>query len=346
MLVKGPHLLKEDLWRVSGHLDHYAEHMYFTEIDGQRYALKPMNCISHILIYKSKIRSYRELPLRFFEMGTVNRHEKTGVLHGLLRVREFTQDDAHIFLAEDQLISEIKGVITFVKEVMEIFGFTYSVELSTRPETYIGDDDIWGKATSSLIKAMEESSLSFDIQEGEGAFYGPKVDIKLTDVLGRSWQCATIQCDFALPERFELLYTGKDGQRHRPVMLHRVVLGAMERFMGILIEHYGGAFPLWLAPIQLMILTVSERHIPYAQQIYDHFFSENFRVEKDFSDEKLSYKIRESQGQKIPYLIIIGDKEIEGNKISIRKRSGELINLIGINELVEILKDNIKGKKE
>jgi len=260
-IVKGPQILKMDLWEKSGHLANYIENMYFTEVDEIKYGLKPMNCLAHMLIYKSKVRSYRELPIRYFELGTVHRHERKGVLHGLTRVREFTQDDAHIFCRPDQLENEIINVIDFVIKVMNFFDFDYEFELSTRPEKSIGSDEDWERATNALIKALKSKKHPFDINEGEGAFYGPKIDVKLKDALDRRWQCATIQCDFTLPLRFDLTYIGQDGEKHRPVMLHRVILGSLERFIGILIEHYKGAFPLWLSPVQAIILNINENHI-------------------------------------------------------------------------------------
>ena len=263
-IVVGPTLLKTELWKRSGHFDHYRENMYFTEIDEQSYGVKPMNCLSHMLIYKSKIRSYRDLPIRYFELGTVHRHEKSGVLHGLLRVRQFTQDDAHILCTPDQLNDEIKGILDFVIDVMGIFGFDFEMEISTRPEKSIGSDEDWERATGALMKALEEKGFQYHICEGEGAFYGPKIDVKLKDALDRRWQCATIQCDFTLPERFDLTYIGPDGARHRPVMVHRVILGAIERFLGVLIEHYAGAFPVWLAPVQAMIVTVTDAQLDFA----------------------------------------------------------------------------------
>jgi len=321
-LVRGPQILKLDLWKRSGHFDNYKENMYFTEVEGQEYALKPMNCLAHMLIYKSGQRSYRDLPLRYFELGTVHRHERSGVLHGLLRVREFTQDDAHILCRPDQLLDEITRILTFVKDVMAVFAFDYELELSTRPEKSIGSDNDWEMATKALMDALTADRLSYEINEGDGAFYGPKIDIKLKDALGRRFQCATIQCDFTLPERFDLSYIGSDGEKHRPVMLHRVILGSMERFIGILIEHYGGAFPLWLAPVQAVILTVTDRAIPYGEEVYRQLLKEGMRVERDFRNEKLGHKIREAQLQKIPYMLVIGDKEQETKTIAPRKRDG------------------------
>ncbi|MEJ2068507.1 MAG: threonine--tRNA ligase, partial [Deltaproteobacteria bacterium] len=267
-LVIGPQILKLDLWKQSGHFDNYKDYMYFTQVEEQEYGLKPMNCLAHMLIYKSRQRSYRDLPLRYFELGTVHRHERSGVLHGLLRVREFTQDDAHILCRPDQLHEEIQAILTFVNDIMAVFGFPYELEVSTRPEKFIGSEADWEMATQALLAVLDDEGLAYEVNEGEGAFYGPKIDVKLQDALGRRWQCATIQCDFTMPERFDLSYIGSDGEKHRPVMLHRVILGAMERFIGILIEHYGGAFPLWLAPVQAVILTVTDRNIPYGEGVY------------------------------------------------------------------------------
>ncbi|HDM08790.1 MAG TPA: threonine--tRNA ligase, partial [Candidatus Omnitrophica bacterium] len=322
-IVKGPQILKLDLWKKSGHWDNYRENMYFTEVDNQKYGLKPMNCLAHMMIYKSKIRSYRDLPIRYFELGTVHRHEKTGVLHGLMRVREFTQDDAHIICTPEQLKAEIKGIIDFIQDVMKLFGFTYEMELSTRPKKSIGSDEDWENATQALLDVLKENNITFSIDEGAGAFYGPKIDVKLKDNLGRAWQCSTIQCDFTLPERFDLTYIGPDGARHRPAMIHRVILGAMERFLGILIEHYGGAFPLWLAPVQMVILPITERHHTYSEEVYQIIRSKDFRVEKDFRNEKLGFRIREAQIQKIPYMLVIGDREVENRGVSPRTREGK-----------------------
>jgi len=327
-IVVGPTLLKTELWKRSGHFDHYRENMYFTEIDEQSYGVKPMNCLSHMLIYKSKIRSYRDLPLRYFELGTVHRHEKSGVLHGLLRVRQFTQDDAHILCTPGQLNDEIKGIIDFVIDVMGIFGFDFEMEISTRPEKSIGSDEDWERATAALTKALDEKGFQYHICEGEGAFYGPKIDVKLKDALDRRWQCATIQCDFTLPERFDLTYIGPDGARHRPVMVHRVILGAIERFLGVLIEHYAGAFPLWLAPVQAMIVTVTDAQLDFARAVCEELRSRGVRVEVDTRSEKLGYKIREAQMQKVPYMLVIGDKEVEQGAIAPRKRDGTQVSLM------------------
>jgi threonyl-tRNA synthetase len=337
-MVMGPQMLKADLWERSGHLENYRDHMYFSEVEGVVYGIKPMNCVAHMLIYKSKVRSYRELPLRFFELGTVLRHERSGVLHGLTRVRQFTQDDAHILCTPDQVESEILGVLDFVFEVMAIFGFEYEVELSTRPEKSIGSDAEWELATNALTNALQARELPFHICEGEGAFYGPKIDIKLKDALQRRWQCATIQCDFTLPERFDLTYVGADGGRHRPVMLHRVILGSLERFLGVLVEHYAGAFPVWLAPVQAIVLPITDRVHAYAQKVADSLAKANFRVELDKRHEKLQYKIREAQGAKIPYMIIVGDQEAAKKTLSIRQLDGTKLNDVPVKEFKKVLK--------
>ena len=337
-LAKGPQILKVDLWKKSGHLENYREYMYFTEVEEQKYGLKPMNCLAHMIVYKSKIRSYRDLPLRYFELGTVLRHERAGVLHGLLRVREFTQDDAHILCTPEQLGQEIKAIIDFATDVMKIFNFDFEMELSTRPEKSIGTDEDWERATSALKKVLDEHNLPYQINEGEGAFYGPKIDVTLKDVLDRRWQCATIQCDFSLPERFDLNYIGKDGGKHRPVMLHRVILGSLERFMGVLIEHYAGAFPLWLAPVQAIILTISDTHSAFAENVLNQLSSHSIRAEKDFRNESLRLKIREAQLQKIPYMLVIGDKEMETGGVSPRHRSGKNLKLMTLNEFISLIK--------
>jgi threonyl-tRNA synthetase len=340
-IVKGPQILKLDLWKKSGHWDHYRENMYFTEVDNQQYGLKPMNCLAHMIIYKTKIRSYRDLPIRYFELGTVHRHEKTGVLHGLLRVREFTQDDAHIICAPDQLKNEIKGIIDFVRDVMRIFDFSYEMELSTRPQRSIGSDEDWENATQALMDVLKETAIPFSIDEGAGAFYGPKIDVKLRDSLGRAWQCSTIQCDFTLPERFDLTYVGADGERHRPVMIHRVILGALERFLGVLIEHYGGAFPLWLAPVQMVVLPITERQHAYGEEIYHVIKEKNLRVEKDFRNEKLGFRIREAQLKKIPYMLVIGDREVENRGVSPRTREGNDLKFMSLEDFLKNLKTEI-----
>lgn len=344
-IVLGPQILKKELWERSGHYDNYRENMYFTEVDGQGYGIKPMNCLSHMMIYKSQLRSYRDLPLRYFELGTVHRHERAGVLHGLLRVRGFTQDDAHILCTPEQLDAEIKGVLTFVSDVMGIFGFDYEMELSTRPEKSIGSDEDWERATNALKSALEDSGRPFEINEGDGAFYGPKIDIKLRDALDRKWQCATIQCDFTLPERFDLTYVAADGERRRPVMVHRVILGAIERFIGVLIEHFAGNFPLWLSPVQGMVLTVTDAQIPYAQGVCAALREAGIRVQHDFRNEKLGFKIREAQLQRTPYMFVIGDKEVATETVTPRFRDGSNLPAMKVTELIDFLEQEVKRFK-
>jgi threonyl-tRNA synthetase len=337
--VVGPHILKLDMWKKSGHYENYRDNMYFTKIDDVDYGIKPMNCLSHIMVYRSTIRSYRDLPLRYFELGTVCRHEKSGVLHGLLRVREFTQDDAHIFLRQDQLHQEILNIMEFVHDVMEIFDFKYEMEISTRPEKFIGTLEDWNKAEQVLKEVLDSQGLPYDINEGDGAFYGPKIDIKLKDAIGRKWQCATIQCDFALPERFDLQYVDRDGKRKRPVMLHRVVLGALERFIGVLIEHYGGRFPVWLSPTQVIIMNITDEQEPYVRSIRDGMVSEGLRVEIDTRNEKLSLKIRDGMVKKIPYMVIAGKKEMAKGTISVRVRDGGELKDIAVRDFIERVKE-------
>ncbi|MDR2017996.1 MAG: threonine--tRNA ligase [Syntrophobacterales bacterium] len=338
--VVGPQILKVDLWKKSGHYENYRENMYFTKVDEVEYGIKPMNCVSHIMVYKSKIRSYRDLPLRYFELGTVCRHEKSGVLHGLLRVREFTQDDAHIFLRQDQLHSEIVAIIEFVQDVMRIFNFEFEMEISTRPEEkFIGTIEDWDKAEKVLKDVLDDQGLPYDINAGDGAFYGPKIDIKLKDAIGRKWQCATIQCDFALPERFDLHYVDSDGKRKRPVMLHRVILGALERFIGVLIEHYRGRFPVWLSPVQVIILNITDEQEEYVKGIYGRLIDEGIRAELDMRNEKLGMKIRESAVRKIPYTIVVGNKEKEANVVSVRIRDGGELKNIELKDFIARVKE-------
>jgi threonyl-tRNA synthetase len=344
--VIGPRILKVDLWKKSGHYENYRENMYFTTVDEVEYGIKPMNCVAHIMVYKSQIRSYRDLPLRYFELGTVNRHEKSGVLHGLLRVREFTQDDAHIFCTPDQLQKEISAIMAFVEDVMKIFGFEYELEISTRPEQkYIGHIEDWDRAEGILKSVLDDRSIAYDINEGDGAFYGPKIDIKLKDALGRKWQCATIQLDFALPERFDLHYVDSDGQRKRPVMLHRVILGAMERFMGILIEHYAGRFPVWLSPVQALILTITDDQNSYAQELAAAMQQHDIRAEVDIRNEKLNLKIREGSMRKIPYLIIVGKKEVENRTMSVRGRDGVELKGVSPEEFINRVLEENTGRR-
>lgn len=318
--ISTPMILSRSLWERSGHWAHYKENMYTTVIDEEDYAIKPMNCPGGMLVYKTKPRSYRDLPLRVGELGLVHRHELSGALHGLMRVRCFTQDDAHIFMTPDQIKEEIKGVVALIDKVYGTFGFPYKIELSTMPEDHMGELADWERATDALRGAITELGYAYEVNEGDGAFYGPKLDFHLQDCLGRTWQCGTIQLDFQLPERFELEYTGADGQKHRPIMIHRVVFGSIERFIGILIEHFAGAFPLWLAPEQVRILPISERHHEKAREIYRQLFDAGMRVEINERSEKIGYKIREAQLQKIPYMLIIGDKEAESGTVSVRRR--------------------------
>lgn len=317
--IKTPIILNRKLWETSGHWDHYKENMYFTKIDDEDYAVKPMNCPGGMLTYKTQLHSYRDLPLRMAELGLVHRHEISGALHGLFRVRNFTQDDAHIFMTPEQVEGEIQKTIDLFDEVYKTFGLTYKAELSTRPENSMGSDEIWEMATSALKKALDNRGLEYIINEGDGAFYGPKIDFHLKDSIGRTWQCGTIQLDMLLPEKFDLTYVGEDGKEHRPIMVHRVVYGSIERFIGILIENYAGAFPVWFTPVQIKILPITDKHLDYAKKLYDKFFSLGFRAEIDDRSEKTGKKIRDAQVKKIPYMIVIGDKEIETGILPIRK---------------------------
>ncbi len=344
-IVLGPQILRTELWMKSGHYNNYRENMYFTEIDEQSYGIKPMNCLAHMLIYRSRMRSYRDLPLRFFELGTVHRHEKSGVLHGLLRVREFTQDDAHIFCTPEQLNDEILGVLKFVRDVMGIFGFEYEMEISTRPEKSIGTDEDWERATQALLGALEATGQPFEINAGDGAFYGPKIDVKLKDALDRRWQCATIQCDFTLPDRFDLTYVGKDGEKHRPVMLHRVILGAIERFVGVLIEHFEGRFPVWLAPVQAVVMNVTDNQAEYAGIVFDSLRESGIRVEKDLRNEKLSFKIREAQQAKVPFMLVIGDQEMAAGTVTARMRDGKNLPPMGIDDFCSLVRRECEAWK-
>lgn len=341
-IVMGPQILRTELWKTSGHYENYRENMYFTEIDEQSYGVKPMNCLAHMLIYKSKMRSYRDLPLRYFELGTVHRHEKSGVLHGLLRVRGFTQDDAHILCAPEQLDAEIKGVIKFVQDVMGIFGFEYEMEISTRPEKSIGSDADWERATRALMAALEDSGLPFEVNEGDGAFYGPKIDIKLKDALDRRWQCATIQCDFTLPERFDLTYIGSDGEKHRPVMVHRVILGAIERFIGVLIEHFAGNFPLWISPVQAVLVNVTDNQADYVAQVREQLAAAGIRVKADLRNEKLGFKIREAQLEKIPYMLVVGDREMQEGLLAPRDRTGKNLDPMSPDGFIRFVQDECR----
>ena len=316
-----PVILNRSLWETSGHWDHYKNNMYTTVIDGEDYAIKPMNCPGGVLVYASEPRSYRDLPLRMGELGLVHRHEKSGQLHGLMRVRCFTQDDAHIFMTPEQIKDEIKGVAGLINEVYSLFGFQYHVELSTRPEDSMGSDEDWEMATDALRSALDELQLPYVVNEGDGAFYGPKIDFHLVDCIGRTWQCGTIQLDFQLPQRFELEYVGADGEKHRPIMIHRVVFGSIERFIGILIEHFAGAFPTWLAPVQVKVLPISDKYMDYAQSVLNKLTEAGIRAEVDTRAEKIGYKIREAQTAKIPYMLVVGQKEEEENTVSVRSRA-------------------------
>ena len=343
--VLGPHIARSDIWIESGHYDYYKENMYMFKIEDQEYAIKPMNCPGHILVYRSKTRSYKDLPLRYFELGTVYRNEKSGVLHGLLRVRGFTQDDAHIFCLRDQVEDEIIKVINFVIDTLNVFGFEdFSVEVSTRPEKSIGNDKDWEAAERALIQALKRKYLNYTINEGDGAFYGPKIDIKLKDALKREWQCATIQCDFALPERFNLTYIGQDGKEHRPIMLHRVILGSLERFMGALIEHFAGAMPLWLAPVQCAIIPISDKAMDYAKKIEVALIENDLRVSLDSRNERLQKKIRDAEMEKVPYMIIIGEKEAAGSVLSIRSKAQGDMGIMTSEEFIQMINKEIKEK--
>ncbi|MEW6008300.1 MAG: threonine--tRNA ligase [Candidatus Omnitrophota bacterium] len=345
-MVITPHLLKQDLWIQSGHFEYYRDNMFVLDIDEREYAVKPMNCPGHILIYKSKLRSYRELPLRFFELGTVYRYEKSGVLHGLLRVRGFTQDDAHIFCRQEELKDEIKNVIDFVLDTMKVFGFCdMHIELSTQPEKHIGLPEQWQAATTALEDSLKERRLPYVINIGEGAFYGPKIDIKLKDALKRTWQCATIQCDFTLPHRFDLTYVDKDGKQKQPIMLHRVLLGSLERFIGALIEHYAGALPLWLSPVQVIILPLKDSVNAYSQKLQQRLINEGLRCEIDLENQTLNKKIREAETQRIPYILIVGEKEVEKEEVSVRKRSVGDQGAMKVSEFIKRVKKEIEEKK-
>ena len=320
--VRTPQIMSRTLWENSGHWDHYKDNMYTTLIDDMDFCIKPMNCPGGILVYKRKPHSYRDLPIRMGELGIVHRHELSGALHGLMRVRCFTQDDAHIFCTPDQLMDEIFGVINLIDSVYKVFGFEYDLELSTRPEDSMGSDEDWEAATNALRQALDSLDRPYKINEGDGAFYGPKIDFHLHDCIGRTWQCGTIQVDFQMPERFDITYMGADGEKHRPIMLHRVAFGSIERFIGILIEQFAGAFPLWLAPVQVEVIPVSERHLEYAAKVRDQMVAAGLRCELDTRNEKMGYKIREAQMMKIPYMLVVGDKEIENNSVAVRSRAG------------------------
>ncbi len=346
-LLYSPHIARLDLWRTSGHIDFYSENMYSPmEVEGYPYEIKPMNCPFHIHVYKSSIRSYRDFPIRYAELGTVYRYERSGVLHGLLRVRGFTQDDAHIFTREDQMETEILRVLDFILFVLRTFGFEqFDTYLSTRPEKYVGSDEHWAKSTSALESALKAKDLPFSIDAGGGAFYGPKIDIKVKDSLGRAWQCSTIQVDFNLPERFDVTYRGSDGKEHRPIMVHRALMGSLERFFGVLIEHYAGAFPLWLAPVQVAVLSIAERHAEYAGGLAAALNAQGMRAEMDSDNEKIGNKIRKSTMRKIPYSVIIGDKEASEQVFMLRRRNGENVGPFNQEEISSFLKEEINARR-
>lgn len=348
VIVNTPHIAKSKLWEISGHADHYKDNMFFIQKDepeSEQFVLKPMNCPFHILIYQSNRYSYRSLPLRMAELGTVYRKEKSGALSGLTRVQGFTQDDAHVFCTPEQLVDEINAIIDFVADTLEMFNMSFDVELSTRPESYVGEIENWDKAEAGLKEAMDRRGMKYDINEGDGAFYGPKIDFKIKDAIGRTWQCATIQLDFNLPERFDIKYQDKDGSMKTPVMLHRVIFGSMERFHGILIEHYAGAFPTWLAPTQVSVVPIAERHNDYAQAVYKKLFEKGIRVYLDDRSESMNYKIREAlQDKKIPYVLVMGDKEIESNQVALRVRGKGQAGVMSVDEFAEKVEDEIKSR--
>jgi threonyl-tRNA synthetase len=342
-----PHMAKLDLWKKTGHIDFYKDNMYSPmEIDEIEYEIKPMNCPFHVSVFKSRLRSYKDLPLRFAELGTVYRYERSGVLHGLLRVRGFTQDDAHIFCTEEQIEDEVRRVLDFTIFILKTFGFDdYDIYLSTRPEKYVGSEAAWEKSTNALKTALENKGLKYEVDPGEGVFYGPKIDIKVKDSLGRSWQCSTIQVDFNIPERLDINYRGPDSKDRRPIMIHRALMGSLERFMGVLIEHYAGAFPLWLSPSQVSVLTISEKHVKYGKQVYDALLREGLRADIDIDNEKIGFKIRRATILKTPYLCIIGEKEISDNTVNIRRRSGETLGEMPLDNFITILKEEDKERR-
>ena len=344
--IKTPMIMNRKLWEQSGHWAHYKENMYFTQIDEEDYAVKPMNCPGGMLVYKSHQHSYRDLPLRLGELGLVHRHELSGALHGLFRVRNFTQDDAHLFLTPNQIEEEIQHTIDLFDEVYSTFHLTYTAELSTRPEDSMGSDEIWEKATAALQNALEHRGLKYVVNEGDGAFYGPKIDFHLRDSIGRTWQCGTIQLDMLMPEKFDLTYVGEDGEKHRPVMLHRVVYGSIERFIGILIENYAGAFPTWLAPVQVKLLPITDKHMDYAYELKNKLFALGIRAEVDARNEKTGYKIREAQVKKIPYALVIGDKEVEDQTVNVRKYGEKDSNTMGVDAFVAMIQEEISTKAD
>ena len=342
--IRTPLILNEKLWHRSGHWDHYQDNMYFTKIDGEDYAIKPMNCPGGILVYSNAMHSYKELPIRLCELGIVHRHELSGALHGLMRVRCFTQDDAHIFMTQEQIHDEVYGVIKLIDQFYKVFGFEYFIELSTKPENALGSDEDWEMATAGLRDSLEMHNLKFKVNEGDGAFYGPKIDFHLRDCLGRTWQCGTIQLDIQMPERFDLNYIGADGEKHRPIMIHRTIYGSVERFMGILIEQYAGAFPAWLAPVQVKLMNITDDQADYVNKIAEELKENGFRVETDLRNEKIGYKIRAAMMEKIPYMLVVGDKEMTEEKISIRSRKDGDLGKMGLKEFMEKLSKEVKEK--
>lgn len=346
-MVYSPHAARVDLWKTSGHMDFYKDNIFSPmDIEGREYVMKPMNCPFHIQIYKSRLRSYRDLPIRFAELGTVYRYERSGVLHGLLRVRGFTQDDAHLFCRPSQIEEEIVKVLDLILFILKSFGFNeYKVYLSTRPDKFVGSEEGWGKATSALKQALEKSELNYEVDPGEGVFYGPKIDIKIKDSLNRFWQVSTVQVDFNLPERFDINYVEEDGQRHQPIMLHRALMGSLERFFGCLVEHYAGAFPLWLAPTQAVLLPITDQQNDYVDEVFRQLTDKGFRVEKDLRNEKIGFKIREAQLQKIPYMIVLGDKEVESKSLAVRKRRSKETRIIDVGTFIEELNVEVREKR-
>jgi threonyl-tRNA synthetase len=342
--IKTPVILNRALWERSGHWDHYRENMYFTRIDEQDYAVKPMNCPGSMLVYKDKIHSYRDLPIRLAELGLVHRHEMSGALHGLMRVRAFTQDDAHIFMLPSQIKEETAKIIDLIDRLYQVFGFDYHVELSTRPEKAMGSPEMWETATRALQEVLLERSMPFMINEGDGAFYGPKIDFHLRDSIGRTWQCGTIQLDFQMPEKFDLYYVGEDGQKHRPAVIHRVIFGSVERFFAVLIEHYAGAFPLWLAPLQAVVLPVAERHHAYAARVLAALLEAGVRAEADLRSEKVGYKIREAEVQKVPYMLVVGDKETETGQVAVRRRRAGDTGAFSLTSFIGLVKEEIASR--
>ena len=340
--VSTPIMLSRTLWETSGHWDHYKENMYTTKVDDEDYAIKPMNCPGGMLIYKLEPRSYKDLPMRIGELGLVHRHERSGQLHGLMRVRCFTQDDAHIYMTPEQITPEIKGVVRLIDEVYSLFGFKYHVELSTRPDNSIGSDEDWNQATEALREALDELKLPYTVNEGDGAFYGPKIDFHLTDSIGRTWQCGTIQLDFQLPQRFNAEYVGEDGEKHRPIMIHRVIFGSIERFIGILIEHFEGKFPLWLAPVQVKIMDVSEKSEEYCKNVYQKLFDAGLRPESDLRPEKIGKKIRDAELEKVPYMLVIGEQEAANGEVAIRKRGQGDVGKMKLEDFVELCKKQVE----